>query len=52
MITMDLPQHASGWDLWFFNGAAKGDGGNVIRGKANWYKIRGWRDGNSKNVYP
>ncbi|MDF2928663.1 MAG: N-acetylmuramoyl-L-alanine amidase family 2 [Anaerospora sp.] len=25
------------WDLWFFDGVAQGEGGNVIRGKANWY---------------
>ncbi|WP_333593598.1 N-acetylmuramoyl-L-alanine amidase [Anaerospora hongkongensis] len=29
------------WDLWYFDGAAKGEGGNVIRGKANWYKNQG-----------
>jgi len=26
------------WDLWFFAGTAAGEGGNVIRGKANWYQ--------------
>jgi hypothetical protein len=29
------------WDLWFFDGVDKGEGGNVIRGKANWYKNQG-----------
>lgn len=29
------------WDLWYFEGVAKGEGGNVIRGKANWYKNQG-----------
>ena len=29
------------WDLWYFDGAAKSEGGNVIRGKANWYKNQG-----------
>lgn len=29
------------WDLWYFDGAAKGEGGNVIRGKANWYRNQG-----------
>jgi len=29
------------WDLWYFDGAAKGEGGNVIRGKANWYSNQG-----------
>jgi len=26
------------WDLWFFPGATKGEGGNVLRGKAIWYQ--------------
>jgi hypothetical protein len=26
------------WDLWFFPGVDKGEGGNVLRGKANWYR--------------
>lgn len=29
------------WDLWFIPGVAKGEGGNVIRGKANWYQQQG-----------
>lgn len=29
------------WDLWFFPGVAKGEGGNVLRGKANWYRNQG-----------
>jgi hypothetical protein len=26
------------WDLWFIPGVAKGEGGNVLRGKAIWYQ--------------
>ncbi len=29
------------WDLWFFKGAAQGEGGNVLRGKAIWYQQNG-----------
>lgn len=29
------------WDLWFFSGVAKGEGGNVLRGKAIWYQHNG-----------
>lgn len=29
------------WDLWFFPGVAKGEGGNVLRGKAIWYQQNG-----------
>lgn len=29
------------WDLWFFADVPKGEGGNVLRGKANWYKENG-----------
>ncbi|TCL39940.1 N-acetylmuramoyl-L-alanine amidase [Anaerospora hongkongensis] len=29
------------WDLWFFPGVEPGEGGNVLRGKANWYRQRG-----------
>lgn len=36
------PEHnCERWDLWYFDGATKGEGGNVIRGKANWYKNQG-----------
>lgn len=31
------------WDLWFIPGVAKGEGGNEIRGKANWY-LQYWKD--------
>jgi hypothetical protein len=26
------------WDLWFFPGVTRGDGGNVLRGKVVWYQ--------------
>lgn len=26
------------WDLWFLPGMARGSGGEVLRGKANWYR--------------
>lgn len=29
------------WDLWMIPGAAPSDGGNIIRGKANWYRQNG-----------
>lgn len=29
------------WDLWFIPGVAKGEGGNVLRGKAVWYQHSG-----------
>jgi hypothetical protein len=29
------------WDLWFFPGAAQGEGGAVLRGKAIWYQQQG-----------
>lgn len=29
------------WDLWFMPGVAKGEGGNVLRGKAIWYQHNG-----------
>jgi hypothetical protein len=29
------------WDLWFIPGMAKGEGGNVLRGKAIWYQQQG-----------
>lgn len=29
------------WDLWFIPGVEKGEGGNVMRGKANWYQQQG-----------
>lgn len=29
------------WDLWFLPGVAKGEGGNVLRGKAAWYQQNG-----------
>lgn len=29
------------WDLWFITGVAKGEGGNVLRGKAIWYQNQG-----------
>ncbi|MDF2634000.1 MAG: N-acetylmuramoyl-L-alanine amidase family 2 [Pelosinus sp.] len=29
------------WDLWFIPGTAKGEGGNVLRGKAIWYQHNG-----------
>ena len=29
------------WDLWFIPGVAKGEGGNVLRGKAIWYQQQG-----------
>lgn len=29
------------WDLWFFPGVEKGEGGNVLRGKAAWYMANG-----------
>ncbi len=29
------------WDLWLIPGVAKGEGGNVLRGKANWYQQQG-----------
>ena len=29
------------WDLWFIPGVAKGEGGNVLRGKAIWYQHNG-----------
>jgi len=29
------------WDLWFLPGVVKGEGGNVLRGKANWYRNYG-----------
>nr|WP_092074928.1 N-acetylmuramoyl-L-alanine amidase [Dendrosporobacter quercicolus]NSL49553.1 N-acetylmuramoyl-L-alanine amidase [Dendrosporobacter quercicolus DSM 1736]SDN22446.1 N-acetylmuramoyl-L-alanine amidase [Dendrosporobacter quercicolus] len=36
------PEHScERWDLWFFPGVAPGEGGNVIRGKANWYRNQG-----------
>lgn len=36
------PEHnCERWDLWYFDGVPKGEGGNVIRGKANWYKNQG-----------
>lgn len=36
------PEHScERWDLWFFPGIARGEGGNVIRGKAIWYQQQG-----------
>jgi hypothetical protein len=29
------------WDLWFVPGVAEGEGGHIIRGKANWYQEQG-----------
>lgn len=29
------------WDLWFIPGVPKGEGGNVLRGKAIWYQQHG-----------
>ncbi|CUH97831.1 hypothetical protein P22_3977 [Propionispora sp. 2/2-37] len=29
------------WDLWFFPGVSKGEGGDVLRGKAIWYQQNG-----------
>jgi hypothetical protein len=29
------------WDLWYIPGVAKGEGGNVLRGKAIWYQYNG-----------
>lgn len=29
------------WDLWFLPGTKKGEGGNLIRGKAIWYQQNG-----------
>jgi hypothetical protein len=29
------------WDLWFIPGVPKGEGGNVLRGKAIWYQHNG-----------
>jgi hypothetical protein len=29
------------WDLWFLPGVDKGEGGNLIRGKAVWYRQNG-----------
>ncbi len=29
------------WDLWFLPGTEKGEGGNLIRGKATWY-MQNW----------
>jgi hypothetical protein len=29
------------WDLWFLPGMARGSGGEVLRGKANWYQQNG-----------
>lgn len=29
------------WDLWFMPGVEKGEGGNVLRGKALWYQNNG-----------
>lgn len=29
------------WDLWFIPGVEKGEGGNVLRGKAIWYQHNG-----------
>lgn len=29
------------WDLWFFPGLSKGEGGNTLRGKAIWYQHNG-----------
>lgn len=29
------------WDLWMLPGVPAGEGGNVIRGKANWYRQNG-----------
>jgi hypothetical protein len=29
------------WDLWFIPGVPKGEGGNVLRGKAIWYQQQG-----------
>lgn len=29
------------WDLWMLPGVPAGDGGNIIRGKANWYRKNG-----------
>ncbi len=29
------------WDLWFFPGIPKGEGGNTLRGKAIWYQHNG-----------
>ena len=29
------------WDLWLLPGVPRGEGGNIIRGKANWYRNGG-----------
>lgn len=36
------PEHScERWDLWFLPGMARGSGGEVLRGKANWYQQQG-----------